>query len=363
MDSHTIRHDGMNSLFHYYSVYYLAEQAGFSADDAYVIAYSSQYLDNALVRYAVDAGDGVYETIATHSFGFWDKGREWSVWIPFHFFPAGPEGNAQERRVDAKGRATAHAHRRSDGKVNPLNVVANSERVKRLLVEALKSRDLYRVGIALHTYADSWAHQNFSGRSEEWNRVDPSSPLPPIGHAQKLRDPDRFDSVWEDPRLTGPHRVVRSRERNLAAAGRVYRYLATYNGRSFADEELVLANLERIVGQPGAKPTEERIADFVIECGMSEYSRATWRQDAFTGEGATLDFGLGNREMESTMDKLLWLKDEFLHRTDILKKQPVTARPGFTTSHLYQWDRAARAQLASARSILADLVPPEEIDV
>ncbi|MFW5738001.1 MAG: DUF6765 family protein, partial [Spirochaetota bacterium] len=36
----------MNVEFHYYAVYYLAQQAGFSDEDARVLAHSSQYLDN-----------------------------------------------------------------------------------------------------------------------------------------------------------------------------------------------------------------------------------------------------------------------------------------------------------------------------
>jgi hypothetical protein len=227
-------------------------------------------------------------------------------------------------------------------------------------VAALKSRDLYRVGIALHTYADSWAHQNFTGQSEEWNRIDSKSPLPPIGHAQKLRDPDRVDAVWTDPRIQGEAARVDGRARQLAAAGRIYRYLATYNRRSFADEELVISNLERILGQR-EKSNEERIADFVIECTMEEYRRTHWRREAFTGEGAALD--PGNGEFDSTMDKILWLKDELLHKTELLKKQPVSAKPGFYSSNLYRWDQAARAQLLVAREILADLIPAEENDV
>jgi uncharacterized protein DUF6765 len=353
----------MNTLFHYYTIYYLAEQAGFSSDDSEIVAHASQYLDNALVRFAVQTDNDVYETLSTHHFGFWDKSRQWSVWIPFHFFPAGPEGNTSERRVDPGSHTNRIAPRRVDGRTNPLNVVANSNRIKKLLVGALKSRNLYRVGIALHTYADSWAHQNFSGKNEDWNRLDASSPLPPIGHAQKLRDPDRFDTVWEDPRIDGPERFVDSRKRQLEAAGRIYRYLTTYNGKSFADEELVLGNLERTMGPPGKKGKEERVADFVIESGMPEYRRTLWRQEAFTGSGANLDPGFGNGEMESTMDKLHWLKDELLHKTEILKRQPVTAKPGFYESNLFKWDQAAREQLSSARTILADLVPPEEIDV
>jgi hypothetical protein len=338
----------MDALFHYYTVYYLADQAGFSADECYTIAYASQYLDNALVQYAVQTENGVYETLATHHFGFWDKSREWSVWIPFHFFPAGPEA------------AAAGAARRRDGLSNPLNVAPNSARVKQLLVEALRSRNLHRVGIALHTYADSWAHQDFSGKSEEWNRIDPNSPLPPIGHTQKLRDPDGSGKSWTDPRLRPPFAEISNRTRVLAAAGRIYRYLATYNRRSFADEELVVHNLERILGPPGAKSKEERTNDFIIECSMPEYRRTDWRQEAFEGEGARLDPGFGNGEFDGTVDKLLWLKDELLHRTKLVKKQPVRGKPAFEKSNLYRWDLAAREQLESARLILADLVPSEQ---
>jgi len=347
----------MNALFHYYTVYYLAEQAGFSADDSFTIAYSSQYLDNALVPYEVRTDEGTYETLPTHHFGFWDKSREWTVWIPYHFFPGGPEANSPEVRVAADGSRSRMAARRHDGSTNPLNVVADSARVKELLVSALRTRNLYRVGIALHTYADSWAHQNFSGRNEEWNRVDARSPLPPIGHAQKLRDPDRVDASWRDPRILGNEARVDGRKRQLEAAGRIYRYLATFNRRSFADEELVISNLERILGT-GDKPHDERIADFVIECNMEEYRRTHWRSEAFAGEGATLD--PGNGELDSTMDRILWLKNELLHRTELLKKHPVSGKPGFYESNLYRWDQAARAHLSRAREILSDLLPANE---
>lgn len=327
----------MNVEFHYYTVYYLAQQAGFTDTECSVLAYSSQYLDNALVSYEVEHDGGVYATAITHHFGFWDTSQEWEVWIPFHFFPAGS-------RV---------AEARRDGHYNLLDVRPNSERVKRMLVGALKSRNLYRVGIALHTYADSWAHQNFSGRNEEWNRLERRSALPPIGHAQAKRDPDGFDGEWRDPRLRPPHDVVNNRERFLAAAGRIYRYLATFNRRSFADEQLVLSRLERIMG-PAGTPREARVADFVIECGMAEYSRMAWRREAFTPARGwqSLD---EERELESALDKLNWLKDELLHKTKLMQREPARANPGFFASHLFKWDQAAQTQRQENLAALADL--------
>ncbi|MFW5684916.1 MAG: DUF6765 family protein, partial [Spirochaetota bacterium] len=318
--------------------YYLAREAGFDDDDADILASSSQYLDNALIAYEVKHPGGVYETLVTHHFGFWDRGQEWDVWIPFHFYPAGPEASRPPRR---------------DRGVNPLDVQPNSERAKAMLVAALKSRDLYRVGIALHTYADTWAHQNFTGRNEEWNRVDPSSPLPPVGHAQALRDPDGIDAIWSDPRLRPPGDTVSNRRRFLAAAGRIYRYLATYNRRSFADEELVVDRLDSILG-PAEYARASRVENFVIECGMEPFSRLAWRREAFT-PAAGWSALRAQVDLESTMDKLNWIKDELLHKTKVIRREPVVAKPAFFSSHLYKWDQAARAQKADVLSRLADL--------
>jgi len=327
----------MNVEFHYYTIYYLAQQAGFTDSDCEILAYSSQYLDNALVSYTVEHEGGVYRTAITHHFGFWDTSQEWEVWIPFHFYPAG----------------SSSATKRRDGEYNRLDVQPNSDRVKQMLKGALKSRNLYRVGIALHTYADSWAHQNFSGRNEEWNRLDRRSPLPPIGHAQARRDPDGLDQNWIDPRLTPPHDGVDNRARFLEAAGRIYRYLATYNRQSFADEELIISRLNRILGDPNT-PRSVRVADFVIECGMAEYSRTLWRRQAFrSGDTERGEVELG--ELESAMDKLNWLKDELLHKTRLLRREPVTANPEFFRSHLFMWDQAAQTQRQLNRAALADL--------
>ncbi|MFW5717742.1 MAG: DUF6765 family protein [Spirochaetota bacterium] len=328
----------MNVEFHYYTIYYLARQAGFPDDDCRVLAYSSQYLDNALVSYEVRHPRGVYETLVTHHFGFWDNRQEWDVWIPFHFYPGG-RGVARPTRLD--------------GATNPLDVQPGSPPAKATLVAALKSRNLYRVGIALHTYADTWAHRNFTGRNEEWNRIDANSPIPPIGHAQARRDPDVVDAQWIDPRLAPPENRVNNRTRFLAAAGRIYRYLATYNRRGFEDEGLVVDRLNEILG-PAEHARESRRENFIIECGMEPFSRLQWRKEAFEPVAGW------NRlseevDLESTIDKLNWLKDEILHKTNVVRREPVIAKETFFASHLYRWDQAAREQKAAALAALAEL--------
>jgi hypothetical protein len=176
----------MNLEFHYYITGWLARRAGFSADDAETIAYSCQYVDNAILGYLVHAPRGDYKTIITQNYEFWDEEISGQIFMPFHFIPAAAFGPSPQRK---------------DLGTNPYDVRPNSPLAKAILIDALNSRDLFRVGIALHAYADTWAHQNFSSKREPWNELDDSAIIPPMGHAQALQDPDELSQTWEDSRL------------------------------------------------------------------------------------------------------------------------------------------------------------------
>ena len=58
-----------------------------------------------------------------------------------------------------------------DGKKNPLSTTPASPNATVVLKKALASGNPYLLGIALHTYADTWSHQNFTGMQEGWNSV------------------------------------------------------------------------------------------------------------------------------------------------------------------------------------------------
>ena len=312
----------MNVEFHYYAVYFLALRAGFEDRDAQIVAYSSQFVDHNIISYRVDSGRGEYRIEPTQNYGFWNDSFPADVYLPFHFFP-GDTDNTTSLRLDEGS--------------NRLNTTPNSPGVKKLLVNALETRNLYRAGIALHTYADSWAHQNFSGKMEPWNRLEPNSPIPPIGHAQALSKPDTLDLEWTDPRLRSPHDNISNYDRFLRAARQIYKYLATYNRRQFDDLELVEWELNDIVGTTRPrKQMSERINDFIIKGSLTPYNRRAWLEEALVLPKELLD-----ESMFRGYSKILWLKDELLHRTDFLAKKPVEARPGFDTSHLYRWHEAA----------------------
>jgi len=320
----------VNGIFHYYTSYFLAQRAGFSSGDSEILAYSSTYVDSNVAPLGLRLPSGIeYSTIATHHFGFWDRGQEEEVWIPFHFFPGG------------------------SGRTNPEITRPNSEPVKELLIEALKSRNLYRVGIALHTYADSWAHQGFVGRSNPINIIAPHSPIPPIGHAQAGNLPDRWLTTWNDPRIeTG---LVINKIRFFEAAKMIYRYLCTYNHRSFADETFVLSELEQVLDDSdrnrGPLKSDEGLAvDFQILLGVRPYNRGDWRGRV-----------LGKNEEEFTdkaekqRDFIDWIKNETLYRTALSQPRTVRVRENFEETDYYKWMEGAKSQLESAKRILRNL--------
>ncbi len=322
----------MNIEFHYYVIYFLALKAGFTDEDAYTVAYSSQFVDHNIISYDIKTGSRSYATFPTQNYGFWDDTFPKEVYIPFHFFPGNPDYE--------------NAHR-LDGRKNGLNCTPNGPQVKELLVSALNTRNLYRVGLALHTYADSWAHQNFSGQLEEWNIVEKRSIVPAIGHAQALRKPDDPGGTWRDSRLVMEAQRIVNRDRVLAAARMIYKYLCTYNRRDFDDIEAVEWKLIEIIGQPGGKTSDERILDFIIEERIEKYRRSDWLHSAFN-----VAEDPGNSEIFAGYDKLLWLKDAVLYHSSIVERKPVTAKPNFYESDFYKWLESARDHLACAKRIL-----------
>ncbi len=322
----------MNSEFHYYAVYFLASHAGFSAGEAGTIAYSSQYVDDAVYSYEIVGGSGQlflpYRTLITQNYTFWDDETRDLVYLPFHFIPGDPLRCSVERKEDIQ---------------NCYIVTPDSPISKELLIAALRSHNLYRIGIALHSYADTWAHQHFSGLIDNSNIIDSGSILPPVGHLQALNDPDIVTRQWEDPRLFNSR--VDNRERYLRAAGKIYRYLRTYRGLGFEDEPAVLDELGEIWARD-SRDTKTRISDFIIAAQMEFYDRSLWPNEA----------GIIDRsadEHSGGYDKILWLKTAIAGKAGGVRGvRRVECAGDFSRTKLYAWDSAAREHLELAERIL-----------
>jgi hypothetical protein len=321
----------MNIEFHYYAVYALALEAGFDENAAFLMAQSSQEVDDSTTALSFDPPRGRVDLAVTQNYLFWNDSVKRDIYLPFHFVP----GNADEA-----------AAARADGHRNRYAVTPNSENVKELLVASFKDKDPYLMGIAAHAFADSWAHQNFCGLLDDDNDVGASSlaaGLPPAGHLQALSSPDDPGARWQDPRLRPEHRLVVNSERFAAAATKLFRYLRVYLGRPFNDDELVVAKFEAIWAKPSR---DERISDYVIGWNLRPHEARLWRREA----GAPV-----NRSALSGIrhyDKLAWAKNQLAQAAGGAPAAIVPADSTFYETSLYHWHEAALEHRRRALALL-----------
>lgn len=326
----------MNLEFHYYTTVYLALKAGFDRASALILGTSCQTVDTNVLNLTIQEDSGLRHIEPTQNYGYWDRETPARVYLPFHFFPGGRE-NPDNRR---------------DGRRNFFSVCPNNSGVKHLLVRALKTGNLYRIGIALHTFADSWAHQNFSGLQEDWNSLGDNTLAPAVGHAQAGRSPDLWTETWTDSRLKQP--AVRNLDRYAEAFRKIYRYLCLFNKQSYDDEDFVFWEWQDLLkrGQAGVSPSE-RMLDLRLTWDIPEFDRSSWLEAACLVK----DKGWQDATLFEGYDKLLWLMDQFLFKTKLVRKEIFRARPNYLTSHFHQWQEAALAHRSEAHSLLDAMLP------
>ncbi|HUX39203.1 MAG TPA: DUF6765 family protein [Rectinemataceae bacterium] len=330
----------MNLEFHYYAIAALAIRAGMPPDVAHRIARSSQQVDQAIFTWEIldlpmtvggranYTGAG-YRTEKTQDYVFWDEDVFRNIYLPFHFIP-GDRKKASRERVD--------------GLDDPWITTPDSPLARELLVRALRSGDHFRIGIALHAYADTWAHQNFSGRLGAANDLSPRSPLPPAGHLQALGSPDQTGERWRDPRLHRPE--VDNRERFLDAARMIYRFLRTSLRRDFDDETLVIPELGELWKRSDLDD-RARSFDFSIRYDIEPWNASIWLADAGIVDDEE------SEEKPRHYDKLRWLGAEIAKRAvrrDGLRRVDTGGR--FEGSELHKWSEAAKAHRAEALTLI-----------
>jgi len=324
----------MNVEFHYYSTAFLAVKAGFSLPEATTLAYAGQYVDHHHRALEIVTRRGTVLSHPTQNYSFWDPATVAHVLAPFHFLPGGrnPDGSWQPSV-------------RTDGAVSAWDVRPNSPWAKTLLVEALKTKDLYRIGLALHTFSDTWAHQNFTARDEAWNRLDPTSRLPSPGHAHAGTTPDLWLEQWNDPRLPSPR--VENFGRFADAARKVYRYLCTFRGKDFkADEDAVAEELASLVKTGrGRGSVEDRILEYVLLLNLEPYDKNLWLAGA-------LEIPEDTPSQWPLFDRWKKVGEDLLDRTGLSGPQRFRAKDAFETTPLAAWIRAAEAHRALARNLI-----------
>ena len=206
----------MDTEFHYYVTGIIARAAGFSEEEAALIANACEFVDeNDTQVFVKDQNGGEpYESYISQTMNILKpKQRLMRIYPVFHFVPGEPDAATACRR---------------DGKMHLLNTTPDNEIANELLDEAFKAPGesrLYRIGIASHSFADTWAHQNFVGWYDYFNNVG-LDPKPDIGHADGEHLPDWVAHRWEDCRLKDD--AVCNNSRFLEAAEKLYRKYSRY---------------------------------------------------------------------------------------------------------------------------------------
>ena len=185
----------MNTEFHYWITGLIAKESGFSEEDAKTIAYSSEYIDendvNFVIKNRSDKKDTYSNFISQTMNILKPKNKLMKIYPVFHFIPGEPDAESALRK---------------DGKMHLLNTTPNSGNANEIMDQAFKStQDImaYRIGIASHAFADTWAHQNFVGWYDYFNNIG-LDPKPDIGHADAEHHPDYVSHRWVDNRLLEP---------------------------------------------------------------------------------------------------------------------------------------------------------------
>jgi len=196
--------------FHHAVTYVAARAAGFPHPDAEIIAYAAQYVDDAtcegIIRFDNKAlyqrTSSAHKAIDPKNFDALDNQK---VWMPFHFLPG---NKGLEPGEDPAGK---FIHKLV---CLPDSTVAE-DMLRDVILDQEKPYSLHRLGITMHVYADTWAHQGFAGVKHLVNKVSKIkevgdsdvfkedlvkliNPLiPELGHGRAYIFPDMPFLSWE----------------------------------------------------------------------------------------------------------------------------------------------------------------------
>ncbi|MBN2460669.1 MAG: hypothetical protein JXB60_03595 [Candidatus Cloacimonetes bacterium] len=227
----------MDIEFHYYLTKYLALEAGLEPDEAEIVAYSSQYVDDNAYRFNIQTPAGsTYANYISQTPDITQPEKVlMRIHILFHFLPGDP---------------TSPKVRRRDGKMHLLITSPASTHAQEIFYDTTRSEDLYMLGIASHMLADTFAHQSFIGNLEEMNDMKGiwETLEPKIGHAAAGFMPDIPNLIWEDPRLIDKNKIINNKERLMLAARKLYNNFLIITSRE-EDWTPVKNRIEDIIGE------------------------------------------------------------------------------------------------------------------
>ena len=183
----------MQKDFHHATTYVLARLAGFDHPEADVIAYASQYVDDATNTGVIHFTDGsMYEHISsahkTFDYKNFDELANHQAWLPFHFLPGNNEANAGQNPLDTF--------------MDKIVCKPDSPIARDMVAACIHSKNsphaLQRLGITLHVYSDTWSHQGFAGVNHKNNDISKLNDEDNPGNYLAARLKDFFGDAFDD---------------------------------------------------------------------------------------------------------------------------------------------------------------------
>ncbi len=337
----------MDVEFHYYITYLIAARAGFAPEEAQTIAYASQHIDDNDMIFEINQGSpDYYSNYISQTVNILKPKKVLLRIYPiFHFIPGDPF-------IDSV--------RRKDGKMHHLITTPNSNNARAIFDSALKSGDLYRIGLACHSYADSWAHKNFVGYFDGFNAN--WGPFKPLGHVMAATRPDRVDMVWDDNRLIKSLSRVDNKPKFLEAAGMIFKKLHRYvyptSGDDATSSEKVrlLEDLNRAIGgdNPAKKLRRDRITRYKAlsreksygGVELKDYDLEEWMDEAVNEN--IRGFRIRSRRVVVRFIKGYISKAMPRFKDHYTWKDPANYRQ----THWYRFQEAVKAQQEESEEIL-----------
>jgi hypothetical protein len=351
----------MQKDFHHAVTYVLARLAGFSAAEGDVIAYAAEYVDDATDDAAILFNNGArYSRIASAhkmlDYRNFESLAASRVWLPFHFLPGNqglpagevPEGTFVQRLITIPNSSVAQ------------------DMIRATIADRESPHGLERLGIAMHVYADTWAHQGFVGLQHEINAArnltgangEPDDVLLdrlknffvnnalPLGHGTVLSHPDRPFLLWAYTNGFGERITRNNPDDYIDAAEAMCRAMQAFRAGSFdADLPGLTAQdrqvLQRLFREVRLDDTEDRWKAWQteIQAGSFSFGAADIAYIA-EGEGSWQYEALGEIQDDRYLYKPEFLDSHWkrfndaliLHRYDVIHR--ILPRYGICTAEV-----------------------------
>lgn len=347
--------------FHHAVTYVLARLAEFSPQEAEIIAYSAQYVDDATESGVIEFDNGAlfYHEGSAHKMLDYRDFRELgtrNVWLPFHFLPG---NSGLEVGKDPGGKF-----------INKLICRPNSPVAKDMVKACIGNRHkpygLHQLGITMHVYADTWAHQGFAGVNHVINVANDLQSnnhqfhagflnkiasyfigdAYPLGHGAVLSYPDQPYLIWEYTNGLG-ERIQRNNPRDyLQAIDHMFHVLRAYKQGS---DHLDFSQLQPI---PAADRSLINSLFTTLDNDDGDKRHKQWLK--VIGQGK---FSFGKEAVSYEPDKKLWKMDALVP-ADKGRPRVAAYSDQFLVSN---WKLFHDAIMAHRFSVMRDILPAYQI--